>query len=45
MAWRGAGCTQEEAVERAGLTVKAFEGHLARVRTKVREQHTEGGTR
>ncbi|MFK0287981.1 hypothetical protein ACIQVL_46995 [Streptomyces sp. NPDC090499] len=45
VAWRGAGCTQEEAAERAGLTVKAFEGRLARVRTKVRDQHTEGGAR
>lgn len=43
VAWRGAGCTQEEAASLAGLSVKALEGRLARVRTKVREQHSEGG--
>ncbi|MFC7820003.1 hypothetical protein ACFUTR_35970 [Streptomyces sp. NPDC057367] len=45
VAWRGAGCTQEEAAELAGLSVKALEGRLTRVRTKVREQHSEGGAR
>ncbi|WP_406490309.1 hypothetical protein OHB06_52255 [Streptomyces sp. NBC_01604] len=45
VAWRGAGCTQEEAAELAGLSVKALEGRLTRVRTKAREQHSEGGAR
>lgn len=45
VAWRGAGCTQEDAAELAGLSVKALEGRLTRVRVKVREQHSEGGTR
>jgi DNA-directed RNA polymerase specialized sigma24 family protein len=45
VAWRGAGCTQQEAAELAGLGVKQLEGRLARVRTKVREQHSEGGAR
>ncbi len=45
LAWRGAGCTQEEAAQLAGLTVKALEGRLARVRTKARAQNSEGGAR
>ncbi|MFD9193607.1 hypothetical protein ACFWCA_36065 [Streptomyces phaeochromogenes] len=45
VAWRGAGCTQEDAAELAGLSVKQLEGRLARVRTKVRGQYSEGGAR
>ncbi|MFD3580691.1 hypothetical protein [Streptomyces sp. NPDC058644] len=46
VAWRGAGCTQEEAADLTGMSVKAFEGRLARVRIKARAQHNdEGGAR
>ncbi|MET9221724.1 hypothetical protein EES43_29800 [Streptomyces sp. ADI96-02] len=45
VAWRGAGCTQEDAAKLADLSVKQLEGRLARVRTKIREQYSEGGTR
>ncbi|WP_156725792.1 sigma-70 RNA polymerase sigma factor region 4 domain-containing protein [Streptomyces apocyni] len=45
VAWRGAGCTQEAAAELTGLTVKALEGRLTRVRAKARAQHSEGGAR
>ncbi|MGI5461105.1 hypothetical protein ACQEWB_49755 [Streptomyces sp. CA-249302] len=44
VAWHGAGWTQEEAAEFAGLSVKAFQGRLARVRTKAREQHSRRGS-
>ncbi|MFI9623156.1 RNA polymerase sigma factor [[Kitasatospora] papulosa] len=45
LGWRSAGYTQEEAADRTGLTIKALEGRLARARSRVRAQNTEGGTR
>ncbi|MFJ8098254.1 hypothetical protein [Streptomyces griseofuscus] len=42
---RAAGFTQDEAAGLMGMTGKALESRLGRVRLRIREQYSEGGTR